>query len=55
MIWLVVGQALNYLGIINNKLFIYGGWKGDSTLASNREHIRNADMNKLYDKIKQWY
>ena len=33
MIWLVVGQALNYLGIVNNKLFVYGGWRRDSTLA----------------------
>lgn len=35
MIWLVVGQALNYLGITDNKLFEYGGWRRDSTLAPN--------------------
>lgn len=33
MIWLVVGQALNYLGITDNKLLEYGGWRRDSTLA----------------------
>jgi len=33
MIWLVVGQALNYLGITDNRLFEYGGWRRDSTLA----------------------
>ncbi len=30
MIWLVVGQALNYLGITDGKLLEYGGWKRDS-------------------------
>lgn len=35
MIWLVVGQALNYLGITNGKLLEYTGWKRDSLLAPN--------------------
>ncbi len=30
MIWLVVGQALNYLGITDGKLLEYSGWKRDS-------------------------
>ncbi|MEO0202651.1 MAG: hypothetical protein ABIL37_02885 [candidate division WOR-3 bacterium] len=32
MILLVFGQALNYLGITDNKLFELGGWKRDSLL-----------------------
>ncbi|MEO0143437.1 MAG: hypothetical protein ABIL89_00430 [candidate division WOR-3 bacterium] len=35
MIWLVVGQALNYLGITDNKVFELSGWKRDSLLAPN--------------------
>jgi len=35
MICLVVGQALNYLGITDNKFLKYDGWRIDSTLAPN--------------------